>query len=105
MLGDMISVQGAVDTHIHSHPCLFPRLTDDRGVVEAATNAGMAGVMLKYHFESTASRAHQLAARGKEGEEELHQVEEEIDRLVAQLWGLTEEELEEIKRALAELGA
>ena len=60
MLGDMISVQGAVDTHIHSHPCLFPRLTDDRGVVGAAVNAGMAGVMLKCHFESTASRAYHM---------------------------------------------
>ena len=49
--------------------------------------------------------------RGKEErwfeqtEAELRQVEEEIDRLAAQLWGITEEELEEIRRALTELKA
>ena len=37
-------------------------------------------------------------------QQQLRQVEEEIDRLAARLWGLTDEELEEIRRALAELG-
>jgi hypothetical protein len=52
---------------------------------------------------SLSQRAHQLAASGKEGEAELGGVEEEIDRLAAQLWGITGEEMGEIRRALAEL--
>ena len=60
MSASMLSVEGAYDLHIHSHPCLFPRLTDDKGVVESAKSAGMAGVMLKCHHESTVSRARAL---------------------------------------------
>jgi hypothetical protein len=52
---------------------------------------------------SLSRRAHELAALGKEGEAELRSVEEDIDRLAAQLWGITGEEMEEIRRALAEL--
>ena len=52
---------------------------------------------------SLSERAHRLAAVVKEGETELRQVEGEIDRAAAELWGITEEELEEIRRALAEL--
>ena len=54
-------------------------------------------------LSTLSQRAHQLAALGKEGEAELRRVEEEIDRLAARLWGITQEELEEIGRALAEL--
>ncbi|HEU4758901.1 MAG TPA: SAM-dependent DNA methyltransferase, partial [Dehalococcoidia bacterium] len=53
---------------------------------------------------SLSRRAHQLAARGKGGDAQLRQVEEEIDQQAAELWGITEGELEEIRRALAELG-
>lgn len=56
----MVSVEGAYDIHVHSHPCLIPRITDDRGVVTAAKEAGMAGIMLKCHHESTVSRARAL---------------------------------------------
>ena len=52
-------------------------------------------------------RAHALAPRAYAGDEkaraELKQVEEEIDRAAARLWGLTDEELAEIKRSLEEL--
>jgi SAM-dependent methyltransferase len=48
-------------------------------------------------------QAHELAAQGEERVEELKEVEEEIDALVARLWGLTEEELREIKTSLEEL--
>jgi len=48
-------------------------------------------------------RSHQLAAQGKEGEEELRRVEEEIDRQAAELWGLTEEELKDIQASLKEI--
>lgn len=52
---------------------------------------------------SLSQRAHELAAQGKAGEEELRQVEQEIDHKAAELWGLTEEELEEIQASLKEL--
>jgi hypothetical protein len=54
-------------------------------------------------LSTLSQRAHQLAALGKEGAAELPRVEEEIDRLAARLWGITQEELVEIGRALAEL--
>jgi len=44
-------------------------------------------------------KAHKLAA--KNGESELFKVEEDIDRLVAQLYGLTDDDLKEIKKSLA----
>lgn len=56
---------------------------------------------LHQSLSSLSQQAHQLATQGKT--EELHQVEEEIDRKAAELWGLSEEELEEIKRSLAEI--
>ena len=48
---------------------------------------------------SLSQRAHQLAARGKDGEADLRQVQAEIDRLAARLWGLTEPELTEVRVA------
>jgi hypothetical protein len=54
-------------------------------------------------LSTLSQRAHQLAALGKDGEAELGRVEREIDRLAARLWGITQVELEEIGRALAEL--
>lgn len=59
-MSDLISIEGAIDLHIHSSPCLFPRLADDRQVVEAAIQAGMSAVLLKCHHESTVSRAYLL---------------------------------------------
>jgi SAM-dependent methyltransferase len=52
-------------------------------------------------------RAHELApmayAGDKDARDELKQVEAEIDRAAAQLWGLTDEELREIQASLREL--
>ncbi|RLC57824.1 MAG: hypothetical protein DRI80_14530, partial [Chloroflexota bacterium] len=52
-------------------------------------------------------RAHELApaAYGGDGaaQAELRHVEEEIDCAAAELWGLTGEELAEIRRSLEEL--
>lgn len=45
--------------------------------------------------------AHEAAAQGDEPR--LHEIEEHIDSLAAQLWNLTAEELAEIRRSLAEL--
>ncbi|MGC9086546.1 MAG: Eco57I restriction-modification methylase domain-containing protein [Thermoproteota archaeon] len=44
-------------------------------------------------------RAHQLAQQNQE--DELKKVEEEIDKTVSQLYGITDEEFEEIKNCLA----
>jgi hypothetical protein len=58
----VIDVDGAYDLHVHSAPDLFPRIADDARMVADAAAKGFAGVVMKNHFEPTASRA-QLAAR------------------------------------------
>jgi hypothetical protein len=55
-----ISVEGAIDLHVHSYPCLFSRIGDDRLIAQAAATAGMQAIMLKNHIESTVSRAYLL---------------------------------------------
>lgn len=59
-IGPMISIEGAVDLHIHSHPCLFPRIASDRQMAESAAAAGLSAIMLKCHHESTVGRAFLL---------------------------------------------
>jgi hypothetical protein len=56
----MINLDGAYDLHVHSHPCLFPRICDDKTAVAAAADAGLGGILLKCHHESTVSRASEL---------------------------------------------
>jgi hypothetical protein len=58
---------------------------------------------LHQSLASLSRRAHELVAQGKASQEELRRVQEEIDHKAAELWGLSEEELEEIKRSLAEI--
>lgn len=58
---------------------------------------------LHQSLSSLSQRAHQLAAKGKDPGNELIQVEEEIDRKAAELWGITTKELAEIRRSLHEL--
>ncbi len=53
----MIDVVGALDLHVHSAPCLYPRLADDLTVSRACAAAQMRGVVLKSHHESTVGRA------------------------------------------------
>ena len=53
-------------------------------------------------LSSLSQRAHALASRGKEVEEELRRVEDEIYQKAAEVWGLTEEELKDIERWLKE---
>ena len=48
---------GAYDLHIHPSPSHFPRLMDDFEILEQAEKAGMAGVLLKNHYETTCARA------------------------------------------------
>lgn len=56
-------LQGAYDLHIHTKPSHFPRLLDDFTLVEQAAAAGMAGVMLKSHYEPTGARAAMANSR------------------------------------------
>jgi hypothetical protein len=62
----MVDIDGAYDLHVHSSPDLFPRIADDVQMVTDAAAKGFAGVVMKNHFEGTASRA-QLAARSVSG--------------------------------------
>ena len=48
-------------------------------------------------------RANEVAAQGEGGAEEMAEVEDEVDRAAAELWGISEQELGAIKEALAEL--
>lgn len=54
---EKISVEGAIDIHIHTNPDLLNRIGDDRDIVRKAKASGMLGVQLKGHSESTVSRA------------------------------------------------
>ena len=56
-------LHGAYDLHIHTSPSHFPRLLDDFTLVEQAAAAGMAGVMLKSHYEPTGARAAMVNLR------------------------------------------
>lgn len=53
-----VKLGGAVDLHVHSYPCVFQRRVDDRQAAQAASDAGMAAIVLKSHHESTVSRAY-----------------------------------------------
>ncbi len=53
----MISLEAAYDLHVHSAPCLYPRLADDLTIAEAAQAAGLRGLTLKSHHEPTVGRA------------------------------------------------
>lgn len=50
-------LQGAYDLHTHTNPSHFPRSLDDFQMLREAGEAGMAGVLLKSHYEPTAARA------------------------------------------------
>ena len=50
-------MQGAYDLHMHAAPSPFQRQLDDYELLRQADRAGMAGILLKSHYESTAARA------------------------------------------------
>jgi Family of unknown function (DUF6282) len=50
------------DLHVHSAPCLLPRLADDAQTVDWYEAAGFSGCVLKGHYEPTAGRAHAAGA-------------------------------------------
>jgi hypothetical protein len=57
MKGPLVDVSGAVDLHCHPAPDLFPRLADDIEVAQHAAGRGFRAVMIKCHYEPSASRA------------------------------------------------
>jgi hypothetical protein len=59
-LGTLVELEAALDLHVHSWPCLFPRLQDDLDLAASYQAARFAGFALKSHHESTASRAYLL---------------------------------------------
>jgi hypothetical protein len=54
---------GAVDTHVHSAPDLVERKLDDFETARQARERGMAAIVLKNHFLSTALRAKLVEAQ------------------------------------------
>ena len=54
----MFDIAGAIDIHVHAGPELFTRLGDAFDIARRARDAGMAGIVLKCHHESTAARAY-----------------------------------------------
>jgi hypothetical protein len=57
---DQVSLQGAIDIHIHQDPDSAPRVIDADDVARQAKAAGMRGVVLKNHWEDTASLAYMV---------------------------------------------
>src|SRR5713101_5133560 len=54
----MSDIAGAIDIHVHAGPELFTRLGDAFDIARRAQEAGMAGIVLKCHHESTVARAY-----------------------------------------------
>jgi hypothetical protein len=55
-----ISLRGAVDIHVHQDPDSAPRAIDADDVARQAKAAGMRAVVLKNHWEDTASLAYMV---------------------------------------------
>jgi hypothetical protein len=54
----IISLTGAFDMHIHTAPAPFQRIGDTADIAMWCAEAGMAGLVIKSHFESTVSKVH-----------------------------------------------
>jgi len=55
---DLDLLKGAIDTHAHTAPALFPRHIDDADLARLALEYGMRGFVLKDHDASTTGRAY-----------------------------------------------
>jgi hypothetical protein len=53
----LVDLYGAYDLHVHANPELFVRIGDDLDIARHAAQSGLAGIMIKNHFESTVGRA------------------------------------------------
>ncbi|MBI9086305.1 MAG: hypothetical protein JEZ11_22080 [Desulfobacterales bacterium] len=62
----IVDLSGAYDLHIHSNPSLFTRIGNDFDMARHAAETGLAGILLKNHFESTVGRAAQADAAVEE---------------------------------------
>ncbi|MEE9274189.1 MAG: DUF6282 family protein [bacterium] len=51
-------LQGAIDIHIHTRPCAYPRPYDDAETAALAKEAGMRAIVVKDHHSPTALRAY-----------------------------------------------
>jgi hypothetical protein len=49
---------GSIDLHVHTAPCIFPRLGDDIQVATGMRDSGVRAFAIKSHHESTVGRAH-----------------------------------------------
>ena len=58
-------MKGAYDLHTHTEPSSFNRALDDFELILEAEKYGMAGVMIKSHYEPTHSRANLVNKRLK----------------------------------------
>lgn len=54
----IIDLAGSYDMHIHSAPAPFVRIGDSIDIAGWCAEAGMAGLVIKSHFESTVSKVH-----------------------------------------------
>ena len=54
----LISVEGFYDTHVHTGPSPFRRIGDSSEIARWCADAGMAGIVVKSHFEATISKAY-----------------------------------------------
>jgi Family of unknown function (DUF6282) len=54
----ILSVEGFFDMHIHSSPAPFQRIGDSADIARWCAAGGLAGIVIKSHFESTISKAH-----------------------------------------------
>lgn len=54
----MFELDGCFDTHVHAGPDVIGRAADDVEIATKCAQAGMAGMAVKAHLESTASRAY-----------------------------------------------
>ncbi len=52
-----ISVEDAIDLHIHCAPSIVPRLVTDDEASQGAADAGLQAIVIKSHHESTVTRA------------------------------------------------
>ena len=54
----IISVEGFVDTHVHTGPAPFRRIGDSIDVARWCREAGMLGIVIKSHFEATIAKVY-----------------------------------------------
>ena len=54
---ERVSLEGAIDLHVHTAPDVYPRRLDDLALAHEAAAAGMRAILIKSHHTLTADRA------------------------------------------------